>query len=63
MLKKSKLLVRSHAEERQWLLGLGDGDIVQGVRNLAQQLKDASPSKPKASNSGKSGWNWYRKNV
>lgn len=34
MSKNSKLTIRSHAEERQWLLDLGEGNIVKGVRTL-----------------------------
>ena len=34
--KDSKLTIRSHAEERQWLLDLGEGNIVKGVRTLVK---------------------------
>ena len=36
MSKESKLAIRSHAEERQWLINLGEGNIVKGVRTLIQ---------------------------
>jgi hypothetical protein len=40
MLSKNKdRVVRSHNEEREWLLKLGGGDLVEGVKNLARQLK------------------------
>lgn len=39
--------VRSHGEEREWLLALGNGDLVEGVKQLALQLKsEATPKKP-----------------
>jgi hypothetical protein len=34
--KDSKHTIRSHAEERQWLLDLGEGNIVKGVRTLVK---------------------------
>ncbi|MEW5959870.1 MAG: hypothetical protein AB1801_19265 [Chloroflexota bacterium] len=36
MSKDSKLAIRSHAEERQWLIDLGEGNIIKGVRTLIQ---------------------------
>jgi hypothetical protein len=35
--KNSQLLVRSHAQEREWLLHLGDGNIIAGVQYLIRQ--------------------------
>jgi hypothetical protein len=35
---KSKVDVRVHSQEREWLRSLGDGDIVEGARNLIRQL-------------------------
>ncbi len=40
MSKNSNLEVRLHAQEREWLLNLGQGNIIEGVRNLIQQAKD-----------------------
>jgi hypothetical protein len=36
MSRNSKPTVRSHTEERQWLLNLGQGNLVEGVRTLIQ---------------------------
>ena len=30
--------VRIHAQEREWLQNLGEGDLVEGARNLIQKL-------------------------
>jgi hypothetical protein len=38
--KSTPIMVRSHAQEREWLLRLGDGNIVAGVRSLIQQAKE-----------------------
>ena len=35
--KNNQLLVRSHAQEREWLLHLGDGNIIAGVQHLIRQ--------------------------
>jgi hypothetical protein len=35
--KNTKIAVRSHSQEREWLLRLGKGDIFVGVQNLIQQ--------------------------
>jgi hypothetical protein len=35
--------VRSHWEEREWLLSLGDGDIVDGIRSLIEQAGERWP--------------------
>jgi len=40
MSKNINLEVRLHAQEREWLLNLGQGNIIEGVRNLIQQAKD-----------------------
>jgi hypothetical protein len=40
--KNTQLVVRSHAQEREWLLRLGDGNIVAGVRSLIQQANRGS---------------------
>jgi hypothetical protein len=38
--KHAKLAVRQHSQEREWLLRLGNGNIVEGVRNLIEQAKE-----------------------
>jgi hypothetical protein len=35
--KNTQTMIRSHAQEREWLLGLGDGNIVAGVQKLIRQ--------------------------
>ena len=40
MAKNTKLEVRLHAQEREWLLSLGNGNIIEGVRNLVEQAKE-----------------------
>ena len=40
MSKSTKLAVRLHSQEREWLLNLGNGNILEGVRNLVQQAKE-----------------------
>jgi hypothetical protein len=42
MAKDAQGTVRSHSQEREWLLSLGDGNIVAGVRSLIQQAKGES---------------------
>jgi hypothetical protein len=37
--KDSKASVRSHLQERQWLIDLGNGNILEGVKQLLSQLK------------------------
>ena len=39
MAKNTKLAVRLHSQEREWLMNLGNGNIVEGVRNLVEQNK------------------------
>lgn len=36
--KKKDIDVRLHAQEREWLRSLGEGDLVEGARNLIRQL-------------------------
>lgn len=43
MTKDNKRAIRSHWQEREWLLSLGKGNIVEGVRNLIQ-LTQQGPS-------------------
>ena len=38
--KDKKAVVRSHAQERDWLLSLGNGNIIAGVRSLIGQTKE-----------------------
>lgn len=42
MVKETTGTVRSHAQEREWLLSLGNGNIVAGVRSLIQETKKGS---------------------
>lgn len=44
MAKNTQITVRSHSEEREWLLSLGDGNIVEGVRHLIEQSKEETTS-------------------
>jgi hypothetical protein len=37
--------IRSHSQERQWLLNLGQGDLVKGVRSLVEQSREGAPAK------------------
>ena len=39
MSKKQAGNVRSHDEERQWLIALGNGNIIEGVRSLIEKTK------------------------
>jgi len=52
MSKDSKLTIRSHAEERQWLLDLGGGNIVKGVRTLIKYGR-GEPAEQNGSHKGK----------
>ncbi len=36
--KDLNLDVRGHSQEREWLLNLGGGNIVDGVKNLVEQM-------------------------
>ncbi|NJN99315.1 MAG: hypothetical protein HC875_37075 [Anaerolineales bacterium] len=50
MAKDSPIIVRSHTQEREWLLRLGEGNIVAGVRQL---LREAEGKKEAAGKKGK----------
>nr|BAL57571.1 hypothetical protein HGMM_F51E07C16 [uncultured Chloroflexota bacterium] len=39
MAKNAKTAVRLHSQEREWLLSLGNGNIVEGVHTLIQEVK------------------------
>ena len=46
----NSVIIRSHAQEREWLLSLGNGNIVAGVRSLVEKTKkdqDSAKSKSK----------------
>ncbi len=38
--KSSKVEVRLHSQEREWLQSLGNGSILDGVRSLIEQAKE-----------------------
>ena len=40
MAKKLNIDVRVHSEEREWLLNLGGGNIIEGVQHLIQEMSD-----------------------
>jgi hypothetical protein len=42
--KNKKATVRSHSQEREWLVSLGKGNIVEGVRHLVQQSQGHPPT-------------------
>ena len=44
MAKNKKATVRSHSQEREWLVSLGKGNIVEGVRHLVQQSQGHPPA-------------------
>ncbi len=52
MNQDSKAAIRSHSQEREWLLNLGNGNIVTGVRQLVKQKKE-KPSRASAAPQGK----------
>lgn len=41
--KDNKGAVRLHIQEREWLLSLGNGDLVEGVDSLIQETKRKQP--------------------
>jgi hypothetical protein len=55
MAKDSPSTVRSHTQEREWLLSLGDGNIVAGVRSLIQQAKEKAANHETAKEKDKRG--------
>ncbi len=42
MAKDKPLAIRSHLEEREWLLSLGKGNLIDGVRSLIQLTREGS---------------------
>ena len=38
--KNNKLEVRLHSQEREWLQNLGNGSVLEGVRNLIENAKE-----------------------
>ena len=42
MSKENSGAVRSHSQEREWLLRLGDGNIVESVRQIIRLFKGDS---------------------
>ncbi len=45
MAKNTNFDVRGHTQEREWLVNLGGGNIVEGVRNLIEDMKDKRTAK------------------
>lgn len=45
MAKNNKQSIRSHSQERQWLVNLGKGNLVEGVRSLVQQNQQGSSAR------------------
>ena len=45
MFKKKNTKVREHLEEREWLVDLGEGNLVAGVRQLIQQMEEQQSRK------------------
>jgi hypothetical protein len=37
--------VRAHSQEREWLLNLGNGDIVEGAQSLIKQIMNDQTAK------------------
>jgi hypothetical protein len=37
--------VRGHSQEKEWLLNLGNGDIVEGAQSLIRQLRTDQTAK------------------
>lgn len=48
-----QIMIRSHTQEREWLLRLGDGNIVAGVQKLIGQAKKKRESSPKKNKKSK----------
>jgi hypothetical protein len=48
-----QIVIRSHAQEREWLLRLGDGNIVAGVQKLIGQAKKKREITPKKNKKSK----------
>jgi len=47
MFKKRKIIVREHAQEREWLLNLGKGNIFAGVQSLIEEEEKQDKQKDK----------------
>jgi hypothetical protein len=45
MFKQKNIKVREHSEEREWLVDLGEGNLVAGVRQLIQQMEEQQSRK------------------
>ena len=48
MRKAKNSEVRGHSQEKEWLLHLGNGDIVEGAQSLIRQLMTDQASKQTA---------------
>jgi hypothetical protein len=42
MSKERKIVVREHSQEREWLKNMGNGSVLEGVRNLIEDAKEKS---------------------
>ena len=59
--KDTKLEVRLHTQEREWLQNLGGGSLMDGLRNLIEDLKDKNAGQDDYnyySNSKRGKWKW-----
>ena len=47
MKKDNKFATRSHLDERNWLINLGNGSLVEAVRLLIERAKEEQPYRRK----------------
>jgi hypothetical protein len=40
MHKERKIEVREHSQEREWLKNMGNGSVLEGVRNLIENARE-----------------------
>jgi hypothetical protein len=45
MRKSNKIEVREHSQEREWLKNMGNGSVLEGVRNLIEDAKERRSEK------------------
>jgi hypothetical protein len=58
MKTKNNHEVRAHNEERDWLRNLGDGDLVEGVHYMIEQMQENKEWSNDRTNERKSHWKW-----